>query len=547
MAVSAEAIEDEFSSFGINLNENELNNCIGLCVRYTLSEEELADNWVAFSSSLPSNDQSLKESSLKKFDEYLEKQKKTTVIPINSQITNETEVPKTPANVGTKRQIDLVSPELPLKNSTPSLDVIGKYKNRTNSLNALVQYGDPRTNWIGERWEPNIQIWRKMGEYKYMYQSLRDVSYVFDDLIDYMGSIIVEENDLGEVANVSQQHPDPVICVGRICCEAADARLNSKSVLLQGSVSSSKGGTTSLDVSEVANYALFPGQVVAVRGSNPTGKIINVSEIYYPKVESPMSLKPSADKGILQMVVACGPFHIGDSLNFSPLEDFLKYVVNSKPQLCLLLGPIISARKLNANNWPSNLTFKEELDRVVNLIDLKLGESETKVYIVASSMECSETPVYPTPPFRVPSKNISVVSDPVKMRIEDLKVNLTSSDIFRHLTDQEIKYGGTYASREERILQYLLEQKSMYPLYPPSLHMNIDYVQWENYARIEETPHIIVLPSDYKGFIKAVNGILFVNPERLVKNDSGGTFARIAVDMNAEDVSSQITAEIVYI
>ena len=55
-----------------------------------MSEEELADNWVAFSSSLPSNDQSLKESSLKKFDEYLEKQKKTTVIPINSQITNET-------------------------------------------------------------------------------------------------------------------------------------------------------------------------------------------------------------------------------------------------------------------------------------------------------------------------------------------------------------------------------------------------------------------------------------------------------------------------
>lgn len=37
-----------------------------------------------------------------------------------------------------------------------------------------------------------------------------------------------------------------------------------------------------LDVSQVKEYSLFPGQIVAVEGSNPTGKKVVVSAVTLP-------------------------------------------------------------------------------------------------------------------------------------------------------------------------------------------------------------------------------------------------------------------------
>lgn len=57
---------------------------------------------------------------------------------------------------------------------------------------------------------------------------------------------------------------------GRICCDA-DAGLNEHSILLEGSMQFSGGSRVKLDVSRMADYSLFPGQIVAVQGLNPTG------------------------------------------------------------------------------------------------------------------------------------------------------------------------------------------------------------------------------------------------------------------------------------
>ena len=60
-------------------------------------------------------------------------------------------------------------------------------------------------------------------------------------------------------------------CVGRVLCDAVGARLSGGSVLLEGSIETSGGEHVPLDVSSVAALRLFPGQVVAVSGTNPSG------------------------------------------------------------------------------------------------------------------------------------------------------------------------------------------------------------------------------------------------------------------------------------
>lgn len=43
---------------------------------------------------------------------------------------------------------------------------------------------------------------------------------------------------------------------------------------------------------------------------------------------------------------------------------------------------------------------------------------------------------------------------------------------------------------------------SYYPLNPPSEEVNIDYDKYELYARLPVNPHVLLVPSDLRYFIK---------------------------------------------
>ena len=52
-------------------------------------------------------------------------------------------------------------------------------------------------------------------------------------------------------------------------------------------------------------------------------------------------------------------------------------------------------------------------------------------------------------------------------------------------------------------------------------------------------PHVLVLPSDLLHFFKDLNGCLVTNPQRLVKGESGGVFARIKIQGLKEEDSGK--------
>ena len=58
---------------------------------------------------------------------------------------------------------------------------------------------------------------------------------------------------------------------GRICCDS-DGRLNSKSIVIQGSQDVCLGRSIPVDAMKLSDYPLFPGQIIAAEVINPTGK-----------------------------------------------------------------------------------------------------------------------------------------------------------------------------------------------------------------------------------------------------------------------------------
>ena len=65
----------------------------------------------------------------------------------------------------------------------------------------------------------------------------------------------------------------------------------------------------------------------------------------------------------------------------------------------------------------------------------------------------------------------------------------------------------------------------MYPLYPPSEDVNLDLERMEQYALLDESPHIMLLPSDLANFVREVGDTTVINPGRLTKGPGPGTFS----------------------
>ena len=105
------------------------------------------------------------------------------------------------------------------------------------------------------------------------------------------------------------------------------------------------------------------------------------------------------------------------------------------------------------------------------------------------------------------------------------------------------------SDRLARLTSHLLNQRSFYPLYPPSDEMNIDYPHHEHYSVMPITPHVLVVPSDLRYFVKDINGCCCVNPGRLAKGQIGGTYAKLMVQPSVENkpLIERISAQVVRI
>jgi DNA polymerase alpha subunit B len=165
------------------------------------------------------------------------------------------------------------------------------------------------------------------------------------------------------------------MAVGRICCEDAAGKLNEQSVVLETSRSMGMGKRVKLNLSNLPEYAVFPGQVsliscnsvisalthlvtclyqnqiVTLNGVNNSGKLFTISELlpiplpslavhdaaelYEYNYGEKMQGKP------IDMCIAAGPYTLDDDLSYLPLEDLLQTMASEQPDILMLVSVLM--------------------------------------------------------------------------------------------------------------------------------------------------------------------------------------------------------------
>eukprot|EP00775_Hariotina_reticulata_P006992 gene6992-7206_t len=327
--------------------------------------------------------------------------------------------------------------------------------------------------------------------------------------------------------------------VGRVVCEVEGGHLNDTAVVLEGDSASSEGARVGLDLSSTASFRLFPGQVIAVRGVNPSGSRIMARSIWThlppPNRSSgdgscttgcngaaPMDVDGSSagtglgSSGGLSAVVAAGPFCLSDDLAFDPLHELLQELKLRPPNLLVLLGPFVDVEQPLIGGGMIDVAYHQLFQTQV-IERLQAWQSALpgpcQVVLMPSVRDVFHHPTFPQPAFNLPA-----------------------------------------------------DQRRMYPLYPAPPGTCLD-LTGDAVLHLQQLPELMLLPSDLAPFAKLVpagvataaggsyapiqdsatpgSQVVVINPGRLAKGSSGGTYAHITVAEGSGTLASRCRVDLV--
>lgn len=128
--------------------------------------------------------------------------------------------------------------------------------------------------------------------------------------------------------------------------------------MLEGSSASCGGARVNIDLSQLMTskqpYSLFPGQIVAIEGMNPSGRKLIAHRIcegapHPPNTASVGDLRKfyhEKQEGMpVKIMTASGPFTTCDSLSYQPFVDFLHIVLEQSPDVVILTGPFVDLQQ----------------------------------------------------------------------------------------------------------------------------------------------------------------------------------------------------------
>ncbi|KAL1788250.1 DNA polymerase alpha subunit B [Sigmodon hispidus] len=574
MAVSTQQLAEELQIFGLDCEEELMGKLADLCVLYRQTEEGMVSELIAFCTStgkmcltaeiLSSFEHEVLNKKLSKawhsaskdsghagtrdivsIQELIEVEEEEESL-LNSYTTpskgphkRSSSTPETPL---TKRTVSARSPYQLLSPSSfsPSAAPSQKYSSRTNRGEVVTSFGSAQgVSWSGRGDSGGVSL-KVIGypepltsSYKSMFQQLSDIREVLTCKIEELGSELKEHYKIEAFTPLLEPAQEPVVLLGQIGCDS-NGKLNSKSVILEGDREHSSGAHIPVDLSDLKEYSLFPGQVVVMEGFNSTGRRLTATKLYegvplpfYQPTEEDADFEPT------MVLVACGPYTTSDSITYDPLLDLISIINHDRPDVCILFGPFLDAKHEQVENCQLTIPFEDVFKQCLRTVIEGTRSSGSHLVFVPSLRDVHHEPVYPQPPFTFPElpredkKRVQFVSEPCSLSINGVMFALTSTDLLFHIGAEEICSSSGTLDRFSRILKHILTQRSYYPLYPPPEDMAIDYENFYTYAQLPVTPDVFIVPSELRYFVKDIFGCVCMNPGRLTKGQVGGTFGRL--------------------
>lgn len=589
MSVNVEILTEELDTFGLVIDGDSMQEkLVELCITYRLNEGEIVNEWYAFSQT---RHVSLTMENLDIFEhEKLSKRpvKAQHRAPIQNLNTLEDLVQAdeeeadlldsystpgraasqkraltTPENRLSKKGSNARSPRLLFSPASfsPSATPSQKYASRTNRGEVVASFGTVRgAVWHGSGGQSvSVKLLTAPDKsitepFKYMFQKLYDFREVLNCKIEDLSLSLTDRHHIESFRPVAIPTQESVTFLGQVACDS-NGKLNAKSVVLQGDLEHSVGLQVPVDLSELKEYSLFPGQVVALEGINSTGRCITAS-LLHEAVPLPFH-SPTTElkeeevelEGLEQqmVVVACGPYTTSDSFTFDPMMDLIDAINRDQPDVCILLGPFVDCKHEQIEKCQLTVPFQDVFKRCMKGIVEGTRGSGSHLVFVPSLRDVHHDFVYPQPPFHgyEPAKEdkgrVHFVSDPCTLDINGVVFGVTATDVLMHMSAEEINSSLGGSDRFTRILKHILTQRSYYPLYPPAEEMNIDYERFQMYAQLPVTPDVLIVPSELRYFVKDVLGCTCINPGRLTKGQVGGSYGRLFVQKQRSGESQRRT------
>ncbi|KAJ1972243.1 DNA-directed DNA polymerase alpha subunit pol12 [Dimargaris xerosporica] len=242
----------------------------------------------------------------------------------------------------------------------------------------------------------------------------------------------------------------------------------------------------------------------------------------------------------VQVMAAAGPFTLDDNLEFETLVDFFDVVQGEKPDVVILQGPFLDHRHPLIAQGDVDLSMDEMFQLYIASHFRQLAKTcpHTKIILVPSPRDLLHPYVsLPQPPLEVITKfqlpsNVMCLPNPAQFRINEVHFAVSNVDVLFHLGAEEISRATPTARRMDRLgrlTKHLLDQRNLYPVFPPALHdVNLQY-QHLDFLRLPHAPDVLLTSSQLNHFAKKVDNVLCINTGFLTKKQVGGTFAKLSV------------------
>jgi DNA polymerase alpha subunit B len=439
-----------------------------------------------------------------------------------------------------KRKNEFETPA-PRKVSKPTAKTLGEglqgvpFSGRLNpgqvleTLNEHLAAAEPP---IAPHAEPRVKVVAntdiKKFSYRPMSMRLSESSEVLDERIDDFISLIQKHHNLEDATfgNAAARSTNEIIAVGRIASDTAEAKLNAASLVLEMSRRMGAGLRVPLKVDALSSYQFFPGQIVALRGTNASGLYFTVKEVLsVPQLPLPVSTPAVIDvlnqkvepTQPLNIIYASGPYTADDNLDFEPLQALCSQASDSGADALILTGPFLDIEHPLLASGDFDVPDIKSLDdaSTTTLFRLwissplqKLCSANPNITIIMVPSVRDMTSKHTAWPQEQLTKKIELglpkqvklLPNPCFISLNEVVLGISTQDILFELSREQLSHGSGLPDLLTRLPGFVIEQRHFFPLYPPAARkgeatgacLDLGYLKLGKWLNVR--PDVLVLP-----------------------------------------------------
>ena len=354
----------------------------------------------------------------------------------------------------------------------------------------------------------------KKMSYKPLAMKLSESSEVLDDRIDEFAALVQEHHDLDDsaIGSAASQGTTEIVAVGRIASDSMEGKLNAASLVLETSRRTGMGLRVPLRMDKVAGaWSVFPGQIVALKGTNVTGSEFVVSQVLDMPLlrnaaSTPAALAAHRDKLLgstgpdamdteappppLNVMFAAGPYTADDNLDYEPLHALCSKAADSYADALILTGPFVDVDHPLIATGDFDLPEEASHDPDTATLSTLFKYMVAPAFVRATSANPALTVVLIPSVRDVLDKHVSwpqdtiarkelglpkavrIVSNPMTLSMNEIALGISAQDVLYELRSEELVAGNPGAAGHgdlmARLCRYLIEQRHYFPLFPPT-------------------------------------------------------------------------------